>query len=95
LLGITIGWRTAILKQWEGKYEAKPLQCFDTTESVLHSAGDGIDCLLDGVQRELWPSPNYSSKCCPGELEGLYLLSCSQLHGSCLLLLTMLGILAE
>jgi len=83
------------LKAVGGKYEARLLQCFDTTDSVLPSAGDGIDCLLDGVQRELWPTSNYSSQCCPGKLEGVYLLSYSQLHGLCLLLLIVLGVLAE
>ncbi|KAJ8443323.1 hypothetical protein Cgig2_015804 [Carnegiea gigantea] len=84
MLGTTVLIPTALVPQmgggkWEGKYQAKPLQCFDTIESALPSAGDDIDCLLDGVQRELWPSPNYSSKCCPGELEVVILVPTREL----------------
>lgn len=33
-------------------------------------AGNGIDCLFDGVQGELWTTSHNCSKCCFGELEG-------------------------
>lgn len=32
--------------------------------------GNGIDCLLDGVQRELWATSHNCSKCCFSQLEG-------------------------
>lgn len=33
-------------------------------------AGNGTDCIFDGVQRELWPSSYNCSQCCISKLEG-------------------------
>lgn len=33
-------------------------------------AGDGLGCLSDGVQRELWSASYHCSQCCPRQLEG-------------------------
>lgn len=37
----------------------------------LWYTGHGIDCLSDGVQRQLWSSSHYCSQRCVGQLEGL------------------------
>ena len=48
------------------------MQCLSVTtiKAFLVSLGHGLDCLLDGIQRKLWPASYHCPKCSSGELEG-------------------------
>ena len=43
---------------------------FIVNDLISIGAGDGIDCLLDGIQGELWATSYNSSKCRLSKLEG-------------------------